>query len=837
MAAVKQSKTEPEKVLRLPLITLRGLTVTPHAKLQITAARSSSIEAFNAAQKHKEKLLAVFCQVNDEDDKPTAKALHEIGVICRLIALQLSANNTCQALIDGFRRIRLLSILDDEGQPYREAQIELLSEPEHTEKQLQQTLSMLHSSLEYALENQQVKAVKPLVDLKVPSAVVKSVREEQDLSRMTDLLTQVLYLEKDLKLMLLKTLDPLERARLLIGALNDFSYKSEIENKILNEAKESMERNQRDYFLHEQLRAIRKELGVTEQEDTEIDELKAKELSLKAPKYVHDRLKKEIKKLSNMGNNSSEATIVRSYIDTLLTFPWEEQSKVNHDLKKAQETLEQDHYGLKKVKERILEYLAVQSKADKLHGPILCLMGPPGIGKTSLGESIARATGRKFVRISLGGVYDEAEIRGHRRTYVGALPGRIIQNMLKVKVNNPLFLLDEIDKIGDSRHGDPAAALLEVLDPEQNKSFSDNYVELDTDLSNVMFVTTANSYHISGPLLDRMEIIDLPSYTEDEKFHIAKEHLLPKQLKLNSLTQEEFSIDDETLIELIRYYTHEAGVRGLERLINELCRKAVKEFMLSDKKPKGRSKKIDRRVIDKKILAEMLGPRRYDFTSKLKDSKVGLVNGLAWTSLGGDILQLEAVANVGKGKHILTGKLGEVMKESISAAITLVRSLSEALKLNPAFYEQCDLHIHVPEGATPKEGPSAGIGMVTAIVSALTGNPVKASVAMTGEITLRGDILPIGGLKEKLLAALRGGIQTVFIPQENEKDLWDIPQNVKDGLEIKPVKRIEEVLAGALEHNPWKFSPTTVWNVKKAVKAAKSSKSAAEPKTKATRKA
>ncbi len=853
--------------LRLPLVTLRGLTITPNARLQITAARQNSIAAFKEAKSSKAHQLAVFCQMDDKDENPEFKSLHKLGVICKLISLSENDNDTCQALINGFARIKLLAVIDEEDKPYREAKVEIVNEPSHPKEVLDENLETLQSAVKYAIENQD-KTVHSLIESSVPTQILEQIGSETDLSKLTDVLTQMLKLDPQDKLILLRTVDPLERCRILISALNGFSYRSELEKRIVEEAKASMERNQRDYYLHEQIRAIRKELGESDNELSEIESLKAADAALEAPKYVHDRIQREIKKLRNMNYNSSESTIIRSYIDTLLQVPWQTATDINRDLKKAQEVLEKDHYGLKKVKDRILEYLAVQAKADRLHGPILCLMGPPGIGKTSLGESIARATGRKFVRVSLGGVYDEAEIRGHRRTYVGALPGRIMQNMIKTGVNNPLFLLDEIDKMGDSSHGDPAAALLEVLDPEQNKTFSDNYVEIDNDLSNVMFVTTANSYNISGPLLDRMEVIDLSSYTEEEKFNIAKQHLLPKQMRLNSLTDKEFEIEDDAITELIRYYTHEAGVRGLERLLNELCRKAVKDDMLESegaaeekpvKKTRGRSKSAKakaletealeakaaetgnaealnaekgpeekegdapapaltlsrKRTITAKDLHDLLGPRRYDFTSKLKDNKVGLVNGLAWTSLGGDILQLEAVANEGKGKHVLTGKLGEVMKESISAALTLVRSMAKDINLDPGFYEQCDLHIHVPEGATPKEGPSAGVGMVTAIISALTGNPVRADVAMTGEITLRGDILPIGGLKEKLLAALRGGIKQVFIPQENEKDLWDIPENVKTGLTITPVKRIEEVINGALVNKPAGFKPTTEYGRKK----------------------
>ena len=624
------------------------------------------------------------------------------------------------------------------------------------------------------------------------------------------MLTQVLKLDFQTRLMLLSSTNPVERGRIIISALNGYSYRSELEGHILDLAKKSMEKNQKEYFLAEQLKAIKKELGVNVTEDDDIEQFKTRNQELKAPNYVHERIDREIRKLNSMSINSSEYSVVRNYIDTLLSLPWEVSSTVNYDLKKAKETLDKEHYGLTKVKDKILEYLAIQSRTDKLHGPIICLMGPPGIGKTSLGKSIANATGRKFVRLALGGMHDEAEIRGHRRTYIGALPGRIIANMAKVGVNNPLFLLDEIDKVVNSNQGDPSSALLEVLDPEQNSTFEDNYVEIEYDLSNVMFVTTANSYNIPAPLLDRMEIIDLSSYTEDEKLHIAKEHLFPKQLRLANVSNKEILISDEVLLHLIRYYTHEAGVRELERILIEIIRKTVKDFMI--KNPK--AKKLTPKQIELSDIQAMLGPNRYDFTSKLNDNKVGIVNGLSWSTLGGDILQLEAVANIGKGKHQVTGKLGDVMKESITIAISVVRTLAQNLHLNQDFFETSDLHVHVPEGAVPKDGPSAGVGMVTAIVSALTGNRVRSDVAMTGEITLRGDVLPIGGLKEKLLAALRGGIKTVLIPKENEKDLWDIPKIVSEKMNLKFVSRIEEVLSVALENDPNTFIPTTHWKAK-----------------------
>ncbi len=800
----------------LPLITLRGIIVTPYSNVQILAAREQSIAACAYALDRKQS-LAVFCQLNDADEHPDFESLLNIGVICKVREGAYKDPDSYRCVICGFDRIRLVRVIDSKDKNYREAEVELIPawQPAGAEDQrrLKHYLDALQASLLNAMKNSR-QAVRPLIDKSVPKEVLTSIEQENSLLVLTDVLTQILQLDMVDKRLLLCENNPLERAKVLISLLNGYSYREELNERICREAKISMERNQREYYLNEQLKAIKHELKVDYDEDADIEEYRQKLKALKAPAAVRNKIDKEISKLAIMSINSSENIMVRNYIDTLLSIPWEVGSEVNKDLLKAQRSLDADHYGLEKVKDRILEYLAVQARADNLHGPIICLMGPPGIGKTSLGASIAKATGRKYVRVSLGGLHDEAEIRGHRRTYIGSLPGRIMQNLIKAGVNNPLFVLDEIDKIGsDGVHGDPSAALLEVLDPEQNKSFADNYVELEYDLSKVMFVATANSYNIPGPLLDRMEVIDLSTYTEEEKFNIAKKYLLPKQLRANALTEAEFALADEALTELIRYYTHEAGVRGLERLINELCRKTVKDKILKEARLKAAGKKVQQRrtVLTVKQVGKLLGPRRYDFTSKLEENKVGLVNGLAWTSLGGDILQLEAVANEGTGKHQLTGKLGEVMKESISAAITVVRKRAGMLHLKQNFYEKCDLHIHVPEGATPKEGPSAGIGMVTAVVSALTGNPVRADVAMTGEITLRGDVLPIGGLKEKLLAALRGGIKLVLIPKENEKDLWDIPQNVKKGLEIVPVSHIDEVLSRALVNDPTSFMPQSPW--------------------------
>ena len=730
-------------------------------------------------------------------------------MICNLINLTQKDEHTSQCLFSGFSRIKLIEIIDDEKVAFRQARVQVLPEEECEPKDIADTQSVIKSSLQYAIDSSD-KTARALIEESVPKHLIKTILEETSLSKLTDMLTQVLKLDFQTRLMLLSSTNPVERGRIIISALNGYSYRSELEGHILDLAKKSMEKNQKEYFLAEQLKAIKKELGVNVTEDDDIEQFKTRNQELKAPNYVHERIDREIRKLNSMSINSSEYSVVRNYIDTLLSLPWEVSSTVNYDLKKAKETLDKEHYGLTKVKDKILEYLAIQSRTDKLHGPIICLMGPPGIGKTSLGKSIANATGRKFVRLALGGMHDEAEIRGHRRTYIGALPGRIIANMAKVGVNNPLFLLDEIDKVVSSNQGDPSSALLEVLDPEQNSTFEDNYVEIEYDLSNVMFVTTANSYNIPAPLLDRMEIIDLSSYTEDEKLHIAKEHLFPKQLRLANVSNKEILISDEVLLHLIRYYTHEAGVRELERILIEIIRKTVKDFMI--KNPK--AKKLTPKQIELSDIQGMLGPNRYDFTSKLNDNKVGIVNGLSWSTLGGDILQLEAVANIGKGKHQVTGKLGDVMKESITIAISVVRTLAQNLHLNQDFFETSDLHVHVPEGAVPKDGPSAGVGMVTAIVSALTGNRVRSDVAMTGEITLRGDVLPIGGLKEKLLAALRGGIKTVLIPKENEKDLWDIPKIVSEKMTLKFVSRIEDVLSVALENDPNTFIPTTHWKGK-----------------------
>ena len=598
----------------------------------------------------------------------------------------------------------------------------------------------------------------------------------------------------DKKQALLEQENVFARFETLLGLIQAEMEISSLDKKIRDRVKKQMEKNQRDYYLNEQIKAIQKELGEAETVENEVQQLKKKIADAKMPKEVQEKAESELQKLKMMSPMSAEATVVRTYIDWMVQVPWHKRTKVKKDLKQAEAILNNDHYGLERVKERILEYLAVQTRTNQIRGPILCLVGPPGVGKTSLGQSIAQATGRKYVRMALGGVRDEAEIRGHRRTYIGALPGKLIQNMAKVGVKNPLFLLDEIDKLGADMRGDPASALLEVLDPEQNNTFSDHYLEVDYDLSDVMFVATSNSMNIPGPLLDRMEVIRLSGYTEDEKLNIAMRHLLNKQMERNGLKAKELTIKEEAILDIIRYYTREAGVRNLEREISKICRKAVKNLLLD--------KSLKQVVVDSSNLHDYLGVRRFEYGKADNQNRVGEVTGLAWTEVGGDLLTIEAASVSGKGKLNYTGSLGDVMKESIQAAMTVVRARAEQLGINTDFYEKRDIHIHVPEGATPKDGPSAGIAMCTALVSCLTGNPVRADVAMTGEITLRGKVLPIGGLKEKLLAAHRGGIKRVLIPKDNVKDLEEIPENAKSALDIRPVETIDEVLALALEKPP-----------------------------------
>lgn len=813
--SVKVDEIEAPKgeVCVLPLITLRAIIITPSANVQLIAARENTVMALQEALNSTEcRDIAVFTQIADREMVPYRDDLARIGIMARVIAGSFNDKQQFRATIRGFQRIKIRRIISDPTDQVRHVEVEVIPIPKVDPQVERRYIQALRSTLDTALE-QQDNGGHEIIDKNIPSEMVSAIRDTNNLAELTDGLSQILTLMYFDKKYVLEAINPVDRAKALIAFLNNFSYKEEVDKKIADDARVAMERNQRDFYLNEQLKAIKRELNILVDDSNEIEDYRTRLANLDAPIEVINRLQKEISRINGLPASSGENGMVRNYVDTLLSIPWRKSSELNKDLGKAKDILEEEHYGLRKVKDRILEFLAVQTRRDNTdaHGQILCLMGPPGIGKTSLANSIARATGRKYVRVALGGMYDESEIRGHRRTYVGAMPGRIIQSMIKCNVNNPLFLLDEIDKVStNTYHGDISAALLEVLDPEQNKSFSDNYVDLDYDLSQVLFIATANSYNIPPALRDRMEIIDLSSYTADEKFHIAREHLMPKQLKNNGLTPEEFDISDAGIKQLIAHYTLEAGVRSLERIIAELCRKVVKELMINP------PKKPTKTVLGIKEIEKLIGPKRVDFTSKLKENKVGVVNGLSVSSVGGDMLQVEVIANEGKGSHLLTGQLGSVMKESVSAGISWVRSKAREFSLAPDFYQSVDLHIHFPEGAVKKDGPSAGCATVTAIISALTGNPVRADVAMTGEITLRGDVLTIGGLKEKLLAALRGGVKTVCIPFDNKKDLWDIPENVTKGLKIVPVKTINEVLDIALEKKPKDFTPNTceMWTLK-----------------------
>ena len=792
------------RTAKFPLITLRSIVITPSANVQLIAARENTVLTLQEALKS-DKNIAVFTQLADSDVRPTKDELGRVGVVAKVLSAAYNDKEQYRATIRGYERVVISRIIDDPADQVRHVEVEFLKEVEVDPVIEKRYIDALRNALDNALEVQK-HGGRNIIEKNIPSELIVAVRELAVLGQLADGLAQILNLPFFDKKYILETLNPVARAKAVIAFLNNFSYKAEVDKKIAEDARAAMDRSQRDFYLNEQLKAIKRELNIQVDDSNDLEEYRNKVANLDAPVEVINRLQKEISRLAIMPLNTGENSMVRNYIDTLLSIPWSKSTEINKELAKARDVLEQEHYGLKKVKDRILEFLAVQSRREQTdtHGQILCLMGPPGIGKTSLAASIAKATGRKYVRVALGGMYDESEIRGHRRTYIGAMPGRIIQGMIKCEVNNPLFLLDEIDKIStNTYHGDISAALLEVLDPEQNSTFSDNYVDLEYDLSKVLFIATANSYNIPPALSDRMEIIDLSSYTADEKFHIAREHLLPKQLRRNGLSEDEFDISDAGLKQLIVHYTMEAGVRALERIIAELCRKVVKDLMLNPPKTPKKT------VLGVKEIEKLIGPKRYDYTSKLKDNRVGVVNGLSVSSVGGDMLQVEVIANEGKGTHLLTGQLGSVMKESVFAAIAWVRSHAREFSLAPDFYQSVDLNVHFPEGAIKKDGPSAGSATTTAIVSALTGNPVRSDVAMTGEITLRGDVLAIGGLKEKLLAALRGGVKTVCIPFDNKKDLWDIPENVTKGLKIVPVKTIDEVLDIALESNPRKFKPTT----------------------------
>lgn len=770
------------QVIELPVLPLRDVVVYPHMVIPLFVGREKSIDALEAAMSGEKEILLV-AQKNASDDEPLADDLFAVGTVASVLQMLKLPDGTVKVLVEGDYRATIHSLKEEEG--FFTAQASVLPIEELTESEDTLYKRTVLEQFERFVQ----------VNKKIPSEVLSSLQNIDDVGRLADTIAAHMSLKLEEKQQILEMLSNKERLEHLMALMESEIDLVEVEKRIRGRVKKQMEKSQREYYLNEQMKAIQKELGDLDESGTnDMDELKNRIAEAKMPQEAFDKTMAEYNKLKMMSPMSAEATVVRGYIDWMLSIPWSKRSKVRHDMKRAETILNQDHYGLEEVKDRILEYLAVQKRVKKLKGPILCLVGPPGVGKTSLGRSIARATNREYVRMALGGVRDEAEIRGHRRTYIGSMPGKLIQKMAKVGVKNPLFLLDEIDKMGMDQRGDPASALLEVLDPEQNGSFNDHYLEVDYDLSDVMFVCTSNSMDIPGPLLDRMEIIRIPGYTEDEKLNIARNYLVEKQFKNNGLKKGEVEITDSAISGLIRYYTREAGVRGLEREIAKLCRKVVKELALVSQK--------DTVVIDTEQLEHYSGVRKHSFGIAEEQDQVGLVTGLAWTQVGGEILSIETAVVPGKGRQVTTGCLGDVMKESIQAALTVVRNRADSLGIAPDFHEKKDVHIHVPEGATPKDGPSAGIGMCTALVSVLTNIPVKADVAMTGEITLRGQVLPIGGLKEKLLAAHRGGIKTVIIPQENERDLKEIPDNIKADLDIKPVKWIDEVLDIALKYQP-----------------------------------
>jgi ATP-dependent Lon protease len=778
--------------LDLPVLPLRDVVVYPHMVIPLFVGRERSIKALDLAMAADKQIL-LLAQKSPDTDDPASEDLYTIGTLATVLQLLKLPDGTIKVLVEGTARIEMTGFSErDTAMTGTAHTVDSVFDRDARELDVTQRSLM-------SLFEQYVKTNR-----KLPPELLSTLSGIDDPSRFADTVSAHLSTRLVDKQTLLEILNVGERLEMLIGLVDGEIDVQQIEKRIRGRVKSQMEKSQREYYLNEQMKAIQKELGENEEAPNELEELAKKIANAGMPKEIETKAKTELNKLKQMSPMSAEATVVRNYLDWMTGVPWKKSSKVRKDLKEAQKVLDEDHYGLEKVKDRILEYLAVQARVKKMHGPILCLVGPPGVGKTSLGQSIAKATNRKFVRMSLGGVRDEAEIRGHRRTYIGSMPGRIVQNLNKVGTNNPLFVLDEIDKMSMDFRGDPSSALLEVLDPEQNHTFNDHYLEVDLDLSEVMFVATANTLNIPGPLLDRMEVIRIPGYTEEEKLNIAERYLLPKQLKGNGLKEGELKIQSDALRDIVRYYTRESGVRNLEREIAKISRKVVKEIALAGPQPKqvkkdGKAaKKMTMVKVSSANLEKYLGVQRFDFGLAEEKSEVGLVTGLAWTEVGGDLLQIEATLMPGKGQLILTGQLGDVMQESVKAAHTVVRSRSEALGLDTEFHQKFDIHVHVPEGATPKDGPSAGIAMVTALVSALSGVPVRADLAMTGEITLRGRVLPIGGLKEKLLAALRGGIKTVLIPLENKKDLADIPRNVTQDLEIIPVKWIDEVLDVAL---------------------------------------
>jgi ATP-dependent Lon protease len=779
----------------IPLLPLRDVVVYPHMVTPLFVGRGKSIEALERAMSSDKQVLLV-AQKNPQVDEPSVKDLYDIGTVALILQLLRLPDGTVKVLIEGRERARILSLDNQMG--FFRASVKTIPSLPVARTEAGSLVASAISQFE-----QYVNLSK-----KVPVEVVTSLSGIDEPGRLADTIAAHMTMELPKKQSILEISEIPARIHHLLDLMDGEMDNVQVDKKIRGRVKKQMEKSQREYYLNEQIKAIQKELGELGEDVTEVDETEKKIAAANMPKEAAEKARAELNKLKMMPPMSAEASVLRSYIDWMVRVPWSKKSKVRHDLAKAEAVLNKDHFGLEEVKERILEYLAVQQRVKKIKGPILCLVGPPGVGKTSLGESIARATNREFVRMALGGVRDEAEIRGHRRTYIGSLPGKLIQKMAKVGVKNPLFLLDEIDKMGMDNRGDPASALLEVLDPEQNNHFNDHYLDVDYDLSDVMFVCTSNSMNIPGPLLDRLEVIRIPGYTEDEKLNIAQRYLIPKQMTANGLKENELIIQSQAIIDIIRYYTREAGVRGLEREIAKICRKVVTARV------KTKSTLSD--SIDTQKLEELLGVHKFDFGKAENKDQIGQVTGLAWTQVGGELLTIEASAITGKGRIIKTGSLGDVMQESIQAALTVVRSRGQSLGIAPDYHEKVDIHIHVPEGATPKDGPSAGIAMCSALVSVLTNIPVRANVAMTGEITLRGEVLRIGGLKEKLLAAHRGGIKTVIIPADNERDLKEIPDNIKADLIIKPVKWIDEVLDIALQHAPKPLSDEEYQALEKA---------------------
>ncbi|KPZ71762.1 MULTISPECIES: endopeptidase La [Shewanella] len=769
---------EREAHIELPVLPLRDVVVYPHMVIPLFVGREKSIRCLESAMEQDKQILLV-AQREADLDEPAKDDIFEIGTVASILQLLKLPDGTVKVLVEGGQRAKVTEYTQEDE--FFVANVTMLASEELADKEEEVLVRSAISQFEGYIK----------LNKKIPPEVLTSLTGIEEAARLADTMAAHMPLKLEDKQSVLEMINVGERLEYLMAMMEGEIDLLQVEKRIRGRVKKQMEKSQREYYLNEQMKAIQKELGDLDEGQDEFEVLGRKIEEAKMPAEAKEKAEAELNKLKMMSPMSAEATVVRSYVDWMTSVPWSQRSKIKRDLSKAEAILDTDHHGLEKVKERILEYLAVQSRVKQLKGPILCLVGPPGVGKTSLGQSIAKATGRKYVRVALGGVRDEAEIRGHRRTYIGSMPGKVIQKMAKVGVKNPLFLLDEIDKMSSDMRGDPSSALLEVLDPEQNAAFNDHYLEVDYDLSDVMFVATSNSMDIPGPLLDRMEVIRLSGYTEDEKLNIAKKHLLTKQIERNGLKPKEINIDDSAIIGMIRYYTREAGVRSLERELSKVCRKVVKMILLD--------KSVKTVEVNQENLKSFLGVQRFDYGKAESNNQIGQVTGLAWTQVGGDLLTIEATSVSGKGKLAYTGSLGDVMQESIQAAMTVVRARAEQLGINSDFYEKRDIHVHVPEGATPKDGPSAGAAMCTALVSSLTGNPVKSDVAMTGEITLRGEVLPIGGLKEKLLAAHRGGIKVVLIPKENERDLEEIPANVIADLKIHPVRWVDEVLELALE--------------------------------------